>query len=239
MMVKTALKRVGRLVGPIVDVATADPLVALTFDDGPDPVYTPQVLRLLERHGARATFFMVGEAASRHPDLVRAVSAGRHVIGNHSWSHFAMPTLGRAERRRQLESCAAALRPYESRYFRPPYGAQDLWSFVDVSRMRYDVVGWNLDVADWCNADSKHMATALAERLRPGSIVLLHDTIFDQGQSRGGPPLNCPALVEREPMIDALRLLFEEVRGAFQFVTIPELLAHGSPRRQAWDRMTP
>src|SRR4051794_38727678 len=81
------------LAGAITSVETEQPLVALTFDDGPDPLSTPSVLRLLERHNARATFFMVGAAAYRHPDLVRQVAQAGHVIANHSWDHSSFTAL--------------------------------------------------------------------------------------------------------------------------------------------------
>src|SRR4051812_4261440 len=82
-----------RLAGAITSVETEEPLVALTFDDGPSPASTPEVLRLLARYGARATFFMVGAAAREHPELVRQVAAAGHAVANHSWNHLPFPDL--------------------------------------------------------------------------------------------------------------------------------------------------
>ena len=79
--------------GTITGVTTRDPVAALTFDDGPHPEYTPLLLNILERYQARATFFMIGDAAQRHPDLVRQVAQGGHAIGNHSWDHPFFPSL--------------------------------------------------------------------------------------------------------------------------------------------------
>jgi peptidoglycan/xylan/chitin deacetylase (PgdA/CDA1 family) len=87
-----ALRRAGgaivrQAVSTITHVSTNEPLAALTFDDGPDPLYTPRVLEILQKHRAQATFFMVGQTALRHPDLVQLVARGGHAIGNHSWDH--------------------------------------------------------------------------------------------------------------------------------------------------------
>src|SRR3954471_7971305 len=79
--------------GALTSVETTEPLVALTFDDGPDPTSTPTVLRLLERYGARATFFMVGAAAHRHPGLVGQIAEAGHAIANHSWDHASFPAI--------------------------------------------------------------------------------------------------------------------------------------------------
>src|SRR5690242_18370490 len=87
--------------GTITHVSTSKPAVALTFDDGPDPVFTPRLLDILQQHHAKATFFMVGQAAERHPDIVKKVAAAGHAIGNLSWDHPSFPLLTGRERRDQ------------------------------------------------------------------------------------------------------------------------------------------
>src|SRR6478735_7834989 len=92
-MSRRLLVPIERRFGVITHVDTTEAVVALTFDDGPHPQWTPRLLDLLDRHGAKATFFMVGEMAMRHPDLVdRVISAG-HAIGNHSWNHPSFPAV--------------------------------------------------------------------------------------------------------------------------------------------------
>lgn len=87
-LVRRAFRRVRlRLTGTVTNFLTEEPLVALTFDDGPDPVVTPALLEILAAHNAKATFFMTGENAVKHPELVEAVRGGGHAIGNHSWDH--------------------------------------------------------------------------------------------------------------------------------------------------------
>ena len=87
-----------QLLGTITHVATTEHVAALTFDDGPDPASTPLVLDVLAKHNAHGTFFMLGAAASRYPDLVREVAARGHAIGNHTWDHPSLPSLTHRER---------------------------------------------------------------------------------------------------------------------------------------------
>jgi peptidoglycan-N-acetylglucosamine deacetylase len=207
--------------GTITSVLTCDPVAALTFDDGPHPEYTPRVLDILERYQARATFFMVGEAAEKQPRLVQQVAQARHAIGNHSWDHPFFPSLPRQERRKQIRACEQALAPYCCRLFRPPYGAENLASHLDVLALRYQVVAWNLDAEDWLERDPAWMAEVLARGIQPGSIVLLHDAIC--GSRQPDQQWN------REPMLAAVTLFLEGLGGRYSFVTIPELLRQGRP----------
>ena len=128
---------VRNIAGTITHVITEEPVVALTFDDGPHPVYTPQLLRILEKCRAYATLFMVGQAASEYPDLVRQVAKAGHAIGNHTWSHLALPSIKRKDRWKQLRACKRALAPYGNRFFRPPYGEQSPGSHFDAFCLGY------------------------------------------------------------------------------------------------------
>ena len=118
-MAQAKLSRRGRLVerllrpfcGSIVAVRTAEKLIALTFDDGPDPEWTPPVLDALARHGMRATFFVVGERAERHPELVARILAEGHETGSHSWDHPSLPELSPAAVAEQIARTRAVLRP--------------------------------------------------------------------------------------------------------------------------------
>ena len=126
---------VRKVLGSLTHVITTDPVVALTFDDGPDAESTPRVLALLEKYQARGTFFVVGHAAASCPDLVKRIAVGGHAIGIHSWDHRAFPGLSSGERRRQIRACERALRPYVSRLFRPPYGEQTVLSRLEAFAM--------------------------------------------------------------------------------------------------------
>jgi peptidoglycan/xylan/chitin deacetylase (PgdA/CDA1 family) len=213
--------------GTITNVVTKDPVAALTFDDGPHPEYTPRLLNILQRYQARATFFMIGEVAQKHPQLVRRVVQEGHVVGNHSWDHPFFPSLSGRARREQIRACEQVLAPYGERLFRPPYGAQSLASRLDALWLRHKVVTWNLEAKDWRENNPDWMADRLLQGLRPGSIVLLHDAIY---RSQQAVPQD-----NREPMLAALTLFLKRLGGHFRLVTIPELLRHGRPQWRTQD----
>lgn len=221
-------RRIGRkLVGTLTHVKTDRPVVALTFDDGPHPVYTPQFLELLDEYGARATFFMIGSQADRYPDIVRRVAAAGHQIGNHSWDHVPFSLLTGKERRRQLRSCRRALSPYGSPIFRPPNGDLNLAARLDAKLSGYRVVTWNVTGNDWQSEGGSVIAERLVEKIRPGSIVLLHDGLFTTLNEK---------CVDRGPTLEALRIMMDQLDGQFRFVTVSELMSSGQPVYSYWVR---
>jgi peptidoglycan/xylan/chitin deacetylase (PgdA/CDA1 family) len=220
----------GRAFGTITQVATQERVAALTFDDGPHPEFTPRLLEILERHGAHATFFMLGEAARKHPAVVQQVARGGHAIGNHSWDHPSFPLITGRARCAQMRACAAAVAPYGGRrLFRPPYGHQNIASRLEALWLGYRVVTWNVVAEDWCDRDVDWMANRLVERIKPGSVVLLHDAIY-------WSPHEVSPQCDRGPMLAAVDTTLGRLGGRFRFVTIPELLRYGRPRRQYWYR---
>lgn len=216
-----------RAIGTITHVATQESVAALTFDDGPHPEFTRRLLEILEKHHARATFFMVGQAARRYPEIVRQVAQAGHAIGNHTWNHPSVLLINGRERRTQIRAGAQAIAPYGQRLFRPPYGHQDLFSRLDIWRLRHEVVTWSLHAYDWLDRDEVWMADWLGERLKPGDIVLLHDTLWQ-------PTIKQAA--DRRPMLEAVDLLLERLQHQFHFVTVPDLLLCGVPQRNNWYR---
>ena len=214
-----------RALGTIIRVSTADPVVALTFDDGPHPASTPPLLEILKARRARATFFMLGQAAARYPALVRQVAGAGHAIGNHSWDHPSFPEVSHQERRRQIDACRRAIAPYGERLFRPPYGDQDDLSRLDTLWMRHQVVAWDVDAGDWRGDAPAVVAYRVVARVRAGSIVLLHDG--SEAALRGAP-------VDKAPMLRALELVLNRLREQFTYVTVPELLRRGRPQRVFW-----
>ena len=224
---KKLLANVARsLMGTITHVATTDPVVALTFDDGPHPQFTPQLLDILQNHNARVTFFMLGEGASRYPELVRRIAQAGHVIGNHSWDHPRFPSIPGWERRRQIRLCEEAIAPYGQRLFRPPYGSQSVASRLDALALRYRVVAWSLGAEDYVGHDAEWMADQLLSKIRPGGIIVLHDAVF--------PPPPEERFADRKPMLEAVKILLTQLHGRYQFVTVTELLQRGRPVRQNW-----
>jgi peptidoglycan/xylan/chitin deacetylase (PgdA/CDA1 family) len=213
------------VIGTITCVATREPVVALTFDDGPDAEYTPRLLDILERYGAHATFFMIGEAAQAHPELVRRVAYGGHAIGNHSWNHPSFPLISGRERRAQIRACAAAIAPYGQRLFRPPYSEQNVASRIDALLLGYQVVMFDVWSHDWCGGDPETIVRQLERRIHPGSVIMLHDRLFDALDK---------AYFDREPMLKAIEIFLDRVDHRFRFITVPELLRHGQGHKELW-----
>lgn len=152
----------------------------LTFDDGPHPTYTPQILAWLKANHLHATFFVVGENAARYPALVKRIVSEGHQIGNHSWNHPKLTVMSDTKVRDQLQrthdaivkACGTA-----PKVFRPPYGAlsprQRVWI---ESEFGYTTVLWDIDTLDWKNS-SAEVAQIIDRDLRPGgrNIILAHD----------------------------------------------------------------
>ncbi|HWP58348.1 MAG TPA: polysaccharide deacetylase family protein [Candidatus Acidoferrales bacterium] len=222
---RVALWLAGSALGTVTGVVTKEPLIALTFDDGPDPEYTPRLLEILERYGARATFFMTGEAANAHPELVRRIAQAGHAIGNHSWDHPSFPLISGRERRAQIRACARAIAPYGERLFRPPYGEQTIASWCDAFLLRHRVVMFDCWSDDWRGGDAATIARQLEKRARPGGIVILHDRLWDALDR---------AYFNREPMLEGLEIFLRRSLGRFRFVTVSELLRRGKARKEFW-----
>ena len=215
-----------RFLGTVIRVDTKESLVALTFDDGPHPEYTPKLLNILERHGAHATFFMVGQLAARYPAIVKEVARRGHSIGNHSWDHPSFPSLNSSQRRQQMRQCAAVLVDAKQRLFRPPFGHQNMASRIDAWSMGYDVIAWSVLADDWLDHDPEQILEKLSSRIKPGSIVLLHDSLFcAESQS----------YLSRTSTLEAVDRLLAECSD-YEFVTVQELMSRGQPVRKLWQR---
>jgi peptidoglycan-N-acetylglucosamine deacetylase len=212
-------------------VKTENPVASLTFDDGPDPVYTPKVLDILKKYDARATFFMVGEAAYRYRDIVKCVAMDGHAIGNHSWNHHAFPLLSFRDRWEQINRCQRALEPYGQRLFRPPYGMSNKSCNLEIFLHGYRVIGWSLSSDDWCECNPGKIVNNVVNNIKAGSVVLLHDRLYDEGKPEKGPSNGQESVIDRESMLIALRELLDRLKDKYKFVTIPELLQCGRAER--------
>jgi peptidoglycan/xylan/chitin deacetylase (PgdA/CDA1 family) len=163
------------LTGPVVyRVETAQPMVALSFDDGPTQAGLDAVLPMLEAHGAEATFFLIGREAAARPDLVARLLASGHEAANHSYSHRRMVGRTPGFHRRELAEAQAALATAgaESRLFRPPYGKKLIGVPLAARDEGLTLIMW--DVEDPRTADPAAFADEVVARARPGSIILLH-----------------------------------------------------------------
>ena len=189
-----------------VPVRKTDKVFALTFDDGPWPQYTREVLAILERENVKATFFMVGQEVSRRPEIAREVRDAGHAIGNHSWDHPSRPR----DPKMQVEHTDSALEKavgFRPTLFRPPYGI--MASMAKISQAEGDaVVLWSADSGDWHKPSANIIAQRIISQARPGGISLMHDGGGSRAHSVAALPI----------IIDTLR-----ERG-YRFVTVPELL---------------
>jgi peptidoglycan/xylan/chitin deacetylase (PgdA/CDA1 family) len=160
--------------------------VALTFDDGPWPVQTKQVVDILERFGVPATFFMIGDLVERYPGIVRMVAKAGMRIGDHSWDHPVTPGLADLSRERVAEEIgrtadALAALGVVPRLFRPPGGSFDAAVLREAERQRMRVVTWSVDPRDWnSHTSSRQIAHRVLRTVAAGSIVLMHDGGGDQ-----------------------------------------------------------
>ena len=213
------------LTGTVTSVVTRERAAALTFDDGPDPEDTPRLCELLEAHGARGTFFMVGRSAARWPDVVARVAAGGHAIGNHSWDHPSFRLVRGRYRRAQIRWCREALGEHDAGLFRPPYGHQSVASQVETRLLGYRTVAWSVMAEDWLDDPPEKLVERVEDGLAPGAIVLFHDVLWTAIEERHR---------DRGPTLAAVERLLERHAGSWRFVTVPELLALGRPRREHW-----
>lgn len=174
---RAAVARYHRLGLPIYCGAGRGPYAALTFDDGPSE-YTDQVIELLDGAGAQATFFVVGRAIAARPDAVRrAVRAGG--VADHTWTHANLPSLGNRELRAELANTKRLIeRTIGERVglMRPPFGARNRRTDRLTRRLGMVPVMWDVDTRDSAGAGRDEIAANAQEGLRPGAILLLHDT---------------------------------------------------------------
>lgn len=206
--------------GAIVAVNTTLPMVALTFDDGPHPEFTPRLIELFSRYGAKATHFLVGASAQARPDLVGALSEAGHSVASHGYAHRSLVRLRPRERREELERGVEALLPHRSDLVRPPYGHYDLQCARLVRSLGLRCVHWTSHIRDWEPSSAAELQARLERSLRPGAIVLLHEALFT------ATPENQQ---DREPLLEAVEAVLEAFADRVRFGTVPELLAQGTP----------
>jgi peptidoglycan/xylan/chitin deacetylase (PgdA/CDA1 family) len=153
--------------------------VWLTIDDGPDPEDTPRILELLAAHGARATFFVIGEKVTLHPDLIRAITAAGHEVAHHTHTHplAAFWCASPARVRRELDAGLEALRRagVTPRRFRSPAGIKNLWLAPALRARGLAFVGWSARGLERWRGDANTVATRVLHHLAPGAILLLHE----------------------------------------------------------------
>ncbi len=160
---------------------TGNRVVYLTFDDGPSGIYTKQVLALLARYNAKATFFQLGQQGAAYPSLVRAVKLAGHKVGNHTYSHPMLTRLTDYGIRSQISRTDAVLGA--TRCVRPPYGDRSLRVDAVIRSMGKNEVMWTLDPVDWSRPGWGAIVYRVESRVRTGSVILMHDGGGDRSQT--------------------------------------------------------
>ncbi|WP_323384948.1 polysaccharide deacetylase family protein [Streptomyces calidiresistens] len=174
--------------------------IALTFDDGPHPEWTPRILETLRRYRTPATFFVIGENVRAHPDLLREVAADGHLIANHSWSHPRLDHLPRSRVREELERTCdllAGVLGAPPHWARAPYGAWHPPSLEVCAELGMEPLGWSIDTEDWTRPGSSAISRAVLDGAHPGGIVLAHDGGGDRSQSASALDHYLPRLLDR------------------------------------------
>ena len=151
--------------------------VALTFDDGPDVYYTPQILDILKQNNVKATFFIIGLRAQAHPEMVRRVISEGHSIGNHTWDH---PILSRLspdrvkEEVQKTEQLLYSITGLNTAMFRAPYGSTTPQVIHEISSLGYNIIDWSVDTRDWAKTPVPKIMDNVSKEVYPGGIILQH-----------------------------------------------------------------
>lgn len=190
------------------------PFVALTFDDGPHPQNTPRLLDMLKQRGVKATFFVVGQNAAEHPDILKRIAAEGHELANHSYTHPVLASKSEAALREELDKTHQAVLKSTGvtmKVMRPPYGAlsepQRRWTHANFG---YRIILWDVDPLDWKYRDAARVQSEILAHTKAGSIILSHDI---HKSTVDAMPETLDALASR----------------GFKFVTVSEILAMDKP----------
>ena len=184
--------------------------IALSFDDGPHPRFTPAILKLLSEYGIKATFFMIGSNVERYPDVARAVHAAGHEIGNHTYSHPHMRALSLRELMDEIQKAENIFEQNgipRPRLFRPPEGFRSKEQVQALHSAGYTTIIWSLDTNDWRGKEASEIVSVVLDGIRGGDILLFHD------------------YTSRKNTITALEELIPRlIKDGYEFVTVSELL---------------
>jgi|GEM_PF-195041 len=209
---------------PIYCVEREEKMVALTFDAAWGADHTMELLQVLERYQAKATFFLVGFWVQHYPDMVTEIYEQGHVVGNHSENHPKMSPLNTEQMRKELSDCQerldALIGEPECKVFRPPFGDYNESVIETCEDAGYYVIQWDVDSLDWKELSAQEIQARVLERVKPGSIVLMHNNGAHTAEALPG--------------------ILEALSGdGYQFVTVPELIYRDNYRIDHTGRQHP
>lgn len=205
-----------QILGELINhVEAKKKVVALTYDDGPNPPYTNQLVSVLDRLQIKATFFVIGKNVEQHPETVQLLVSKGHELGNHSYSHTQLVWKTPWFVRSEIEKTDKLLRQLgvtQEIHFRAPYGLKLLILPYLLSKMHKKNIMWSINPRDFAEGNSEVIENYVIEQVRPGSIILMHD---------GGG--------DRSPTIAATEGLIQKLREqGYQFKTVSELMLEAS-----------
>lgn len=192
------------------------PELALTFDDGPDQTYTPQILDILKKYRIKATFFVVGTQIQKYPATFRRIIQEGHEVASHSYQHLKMSELSVAQIQYQLRKNNEIIRanggPRQVNLFRPPYGAIDPASIEAIGAQHFRIVLWTIDSLDWRGLRKLNVEANVLPLLQNGVIILQHCASFSSKEDLTGSITALPDIIE-----------IAQKKG-FRFVTVSQLV---------------
>ncbi|OIJ13932.1 polysaccharide deacetylase [Anaerobacillus alkalilacustris] len=196
----------------INEVQSLHKAVAITFDDGPNPIYTQQLLQIFQEVGGKATFYMIGDQMIKHPEIVKTVVDQKHEIGNHSYSHPKLTQIQLSDCETELtrtDQIITEMTGIKPATFRPPYLDYNEVVISISEKLGCKVIGaLNLDALDWEQPGIDFILSKTRNHIRSGSILLFHDSRGDRSQT-----------------VEAVRILATELKEqGYQLVTVSELL---------------
>ena len=179
--------------------------IALTFDDGPHPIYTPQMLEVLEEEQVPATFFLLGENVELYGDVVKEIAKEGHLIGNHTYHHVQVTTLSLDEACKEIQETSDLIEELTgtgTEYVRPPFGT---WNEELEERLDLIPVMWSIDTKDWTTQNVDWIVREAVKHAEDHDIILMHDSY--------------------QSMVDAVKRVIEQLEAeGFEFVTVDEII---------------
>ncbi len=179
--------------------------IALTFDDGPHPYYTQQLLKGLKERNVKATFFITGQNVKAYPEIVKEIYAEGHLIGNHTYSHIQLTSKNEESFKQEIVRTNEAIKEVTGQdtiYVRPPYGS---WNKEFEKELNMFPVLWTVDPLDWCSSDASRIVRCVCSKAKENDIILMHDQY-------------------KTTVTAALKIVDELTQKGYEFVTVDELL---------------
>ena len=202
----------------IYKVKTDKKLVAFTFDDGPHPEFTIKLLELFKEKGIKATFFVTGSNIEKHKQLIIRMIKEGHELGNHSYSHKNLIFKKKNMIREEIEKTDSFLRELGVKgeiHFRPPFGRLLFAASSVLVSLKKKVIMWNVPTKDYKENDPNVILNRIYKRIKPGSIIVLHDSGIEISGKK----------IDRQATIDAVKVLIDELpKMGYEFRTVSELI---------------